>query len=84
MNTLEEVIYTIERILPQNGRQVEATDDLIEDLGFDSIDLTELMMFMEERFNVDIEDAEFIDRDVMTVGDLVKLIRSKGDRHLQK
>lgn len=48
----------------------------IEDLGADSLDIVELVMTMEEEFDLDIpdEDAEKI----KTVGDVVKYINSKS------
>ena len=51
------------------------TASFIEDLGADSLDIVELVMTMEEEFDLDIpdEDAEKI----KTVNDVVKYITSK-------
>ncbi len=48
----------------------------IDDLGADSLDIVELVMTMEEEFDLDIpdEDAE----KMKTVGDVVKYIASKS------
>lgn len=43
-----------------------------EDLGVDSLDLFEIIISVEEEFNVQIEDAEAI----KTVGDAVKFVEN--------
>lgn len=60
---------------------VEAADvvpeaSFVDDLGADSLDLVELIMAMEEKFNVEIadEDAEKI----KTVQDAVKYIKTNA------
>ena len=55
--------------------KVTPTASFIEDLGADSLDIVELVMQMEEEFDLDIpdEDAE----KMKTVGDVVKYISSK-------
>jgi len=61
--------------LAVDAAKVTATASFIDDLGADSLDIVELVMTMEEDFDVDIpdEDAEKI----KTVGDAVKYITSK-------
>ncbi len=55
--------------------KVTPTASFIEDLGADSLDIVELVMQMEEEFDLDIpdEDAEKI----KTVGDVISYIQSK-------
>jgi len=55
--------------------KVNPTASFIEDLGADSLDIVELVMTMEEEFDLDIpdEDAEKI----KTVDDVIKYIGSK-------
>ncbi|MCB0307934.1 MAG: acyl carrier protein [Bdellovibrionales bacterium] len=52
--------------------QLEPSKSFINDLGADSLDVVELVMAMEEEFNLEIpeEDAEKI----QTVGDAIKYI----------
>ena len=56
--------------------KVTTTASFIDDLGADSLDIVELVMTMEEEFDLDIpdEDAE----KMKTVGDVVKYITSKA------
>ena len=52
--------------------ELEMNKSFLNDLGADSLDIVELVMAMEEEFNVEIpeEDAEKI----QTVGDAIKYI----------
>lgn len=56
--------------------KVTTAASFIDDLGADSLDIVELVMTMEEEFDLDIpdEDAE----KMKTVGDVVKYIASKS------
>lgn len=56
--------------------EVKPEASFIDDLGADSLDTVELIMALEEEFNVEIpdEDAE----KMMTVGDAMKYINEKG------
>ncbi|HTL13158.1 MAG TPA: acyl carrier protein [Bdellovibrionota bacterium] len=56
--------------------KVTSEASFIEDLGADSLDIVELVMTMEEEFDLDIpdEDAEKI----KTVGDVTKYISAKA------
>ena len=56
--------------------KVKTEASFIDDLGADSLDTVELIMALEEEFNVEIpdEDAE----KMQTVGDAIKYIESKA------
>ena len=56
--------------------KVTLTASFIDDLGADSLDIVELVMTIEEEFDLDVpdEDAE----KMRTVGDVVKYIASKA------
>ncbi len=76
--TIEERVRTI--IVDQlavDSAKVTAAASFIDDLGADSLDIVELVMTMEEEFDLDIpdEDAE----KMKTVGDVVKYITSKAN-----
>jgi acyl carrier protein len=49
----------------------------IEDLGADSLDIVELVMAMEEAFNVDIPDEEA--ENIRTVDDAISFIKRTED-----
>jgi acyl carrier protein len=54
----------------------EVTDEarFIDDLGADSLDQTELLMALEEEFNIETDDDA---NQIETVGDAIKYIQSK-------
>jgi acyl carrier protein len=56
--------------------KVKAEASFIDDLGADSLDIVELVMAMEEEFDLEIpdEDAEKL----KTVGDVMNYLRAKG------
>lgn len=55
--------------------EVTPTASFIGDLGADSLDTAELIMGLEDEFNVKIEDSEA--ENIRTVGDAVSFIESK-------
>lgn len=48
---------------------------IIEDLGADSLDIVDLVMTIEEEFNVEVPDEEI--ENIRTVGDVVKFIEAR-------
>ena len=60
-----------------DAAQVTAPSKFVEDLGADSLDVVELVMALEEEFDIEIpdEDAEKI----ATVGEAVKYIESHAE-----
>lgn len=71
-NTLKEIIVDK---LSVSEDQIKLESRFMEDLGADSLDVVELVMAIEEKFNIEIpdEDAEKI----RTVGDAVNYIKAK-------
>ena len=63
--------------LAVDAAKVSQTASFIDELGADSLDIGELVMTMEEEFDLDIpdEDAE----KMKTVADVVKYITSKAN-----
>lgn len=75
MDTKEEVIDIIVEQLGKNREEVSEDKSFVEDLNADSLDLTEIMMTLEERFGCEVSDKEA--EGIKTVGDAVALINSK-------
>lgn len=71
----EQVKATIAEELEVEESTISMEAQIVDDLGADSLDVVELIMRLEEKFEVEIpdEDAEKI----QTVGDAVKFIESK-------
>ena len=72
---VEEIVkgIVVER-LDRKPEEITNEARFIDDLGADSLDLTELLMALEEEFNVDIDDEA---NQIETVADAVKYIQSK-------
>jgi len=50
---------------------------ITDDLGADSLDVVDMVMSLEEEFDVEIPDEEI--EAMKTVGDIVKFIEAKND-----
>ena len=71
--TTEEIVKDIfVETLGLNPEQITPTANILEDLGADSLDQVELIMALEEEWNLEIpdEDAEKL----ISVGDVVKYV----------
>ena len=73
----ETVQLTLVKELAVNPNDIELTTDIARDLGADSLDLVEIAMDLEERFNILIKDEELLP--LRTVGDLVQYLEEKVD-----
>lgn len=56
--------------------KVTADASITEDLGADSLDFVDLVMSLEEEFDVEIPDDQ--DENIKTVGDIVKYIEDNA------
>ena len=56
--------------------EINSDDNLIEDLGADSLDIIEIVMEMEREFGISISDDE-VDLNFTTVGHLIDFIQEK-------
>jgi len=67
-------ILTRNRFIPDDIKLTEKSK-LDNDLLLDSLDMFEIIMEIEEEFNIDIEDSEIID--MKTVSDLITLLQKR-------
>lgn len=74
-NYFEEIKRIVVDKLQVDEKQVTLEASFIEDLGADSLDTVELVMDLEEHFEIEIpdEDAEKL----RTVNDAVEYVKSK-------
>ncbi len=56
---------------------VTMESSIIDDLGADSLDVVDMVMSLEEEFDIEIPDEEI--EGMKTVGDIVKFIEAKND-----
>lgn len=75
MSTFDKVKKIVADRLEKGEDEVTNEAAFIEDLGADSLDVVELVMALEEEFDIDIPDEEA--EDIKTVGDAVRYIEEK-------
>ena len=76
MSLQPKVMKIIEEQLGVDPERVKSESSFIDDLGADSLDIVELVMAMEEEFEIEIpdEDAEKL----RTVQDVMTYLETKG------
>ena len=72
LDKIRDVVVKKFKVQPQN---VNVTTRLREDLNVDSLDAVELIMELEDTFNVKISDDEA--QKLKTIGDIVNFIQPK-------
>ena len=75
--TMEEIFKTMQDLIAEqfaiDADEISMESSFVDDLGADSVDLVELVMAMEEEFEIDEEDLAAL----KTVGDCVRYLSSK-------
>jgi len=71
-STFEQVKEVIVEQLNVNEDEVKPESNFVEDLGADSLDVVELIMALEEKFEIEIPDSEA--EKIKTVQDVVDYI----------
>ena len=75
MSIFDEVKIVISEELEVEAEQITMESVIVDDLGADSLDVVELIMRLEEKFDLEIPDDEA--EKIQTVGDAVKFIESQ-------
>lgn len=73
-NKIKQVI--ISNLALSENENITPETSFTEDLGADSLDVVELVMALEEEFDVEISDNEA--EKLNTFGDVIKFLNSKG------
>ncbi len=55
--------------------EIKPESDIIKDLGCDSLDIVEMLMTVEEKYNITVDDSEV--SDMATIADVVRFIEAK-------
>lgn len=73
---LEKMKEIVAELLSVDASEVTAESNFKEDLGADSLDLFQLVMALEEEYDIEIptEDLESI----ATVNDVIEYLKAKG------
>ncbi len=72
MAIIDDVKEVVVEQLSVSADEVKEDSKFVEDLGADSLDVVELVMALEEKFDIEIPDDEA--EKIATVGDAVKYV----------
>ncbi len=72
MGLLEKIKEIVADQLDVNQEEIAPESSFVDDLGADSLDLTELIMAMEDEFGLEIDDEEA--QELRTVQDVINYI----------
>jgi len=72
MALLEDVKEVVVEQLNVSPDEIKEDSKFVEDLGADSLDVVELVMALEEKFDIEIPDADA--EKIATVGDAIKYV----------
>ncbi|MBE5757702.1 MAG: acyl carrier protein [Clostridiales bacterium] len=76
--TFDKVKQLLAEQLNIPAEKITEGSRVIEDLGADSLDVVEMLMTLEDNFNITVTDEESVK--LKTVADIVKLIDSKTSK----
>ena len=75
MALIDDIKEVVVEQLSVNADEVKDDAKFVEDLGADSLDVVELVMALEEKFDIEIPDDEA--EKIGTVADVVAYVESK-------
>ena len=76
MALIDDVKEVVVEQLNCSADEVKEESKFVEDLGADSLDVVELVMALEEKFDIEIPDADA--EAIATVGDAIKYIENNN------
>ncbi len=76
MALLDDIKEVVVEQLSVNADEVKEDAKFVEDLGADSLDVVELVMALEEKFDIEIPDDEA--EKIQTVSDVLNYVESKA------
>lgn len=82
-STVSDVIITFIKenfIRGRSQKEISPDESLIDSRIIDSTGILELVMFLEEKYSIQIEDEELVPENLDTINNLTKFLASKGIR----
>lgn len=73
----ERITEILAEQLDADKEEISLDTKIAEDLGADSLDVVEMLMAVEDEFELEIPDEEI--ENLKTVGDVVEYIQSNSD-----
>ena len=75
MALVDKVKELIAKQLNKPIEELTEEKDVVKDLGADSLDVVEMLMSLEEEFDITVPEEDAVN--IKTVGDIIKLIEEK-------
>ncbi len=75
MAVADKVKELISKQLNRPVEEVTCDKEIVKDLGADSLDVVEMLMSLEEEFNISVPEEDAVN--IKTVGDIINLIENK-------
>lgn len=75
MITADKIKETIAKQLNKPVSEITEEKEIVKDLGADSLDTVEMLMNLEEEFNVTVSEEEAVK--IKTVNDIIALLADK-------
>ncbi|MBO5211001.1 MAG: acyl carrier protein [Clostridia bacterium] len=72
--TIDKIKQILADTLDVNVEELSADTNIATDLGADSLDVVEILMSIEDEFEVEIPDSEI--ENIRTIGELVEYIET--------
>ena len=72
MAVADKVIELISKQLNRPADEITNDKEIVKDLGADSLDVVEMLMSLEEEFEISVPEEDAVN--IKTVGDIIKLI----------
>lgn len=72
--TIDKVKQILADTLDVNEDELSADTNIATDLGADSLDVVEILMSIEDEFDIEIPDSEI--ENIRTIGELVEYIET--------
>ncbi|MEF2112797.1 acyl carrier protein [Clostridium frigoriphilum] len=73
----EEIRVCISSQLNIDEEEIKIESSFMNDLGADSLDIVELIMELEEKYDIEIPDEDV--EKIVTVGDIVEYIKAHSE-----
>lgn len=74
----DKVCAILAEQLDVNAEDLTPETSIIDDLGADSLDIVDLVMTLEDEFDLEVPDEDI--ENIHTIGDLVTYIESRTDK----
>lgn len=71
----DKIKELISKQLNKSVDEITEDSEFVKDLGADSLDVVEMLMNLEEEFDVTVPEEDAVN--IKTVGDIIKIIEAK-------